>query len=92
MIIRILGEGQFDVPESDVAELNRLDAIVDSAVRAGNEPAFKDALAVLLEGVRRVGTLHEIDSLDTSDLILPMADSTLTEVQDMLKDDGLIPD
>ncbi|QCX27104.1 PspA-associated protein PspAA [Nocardioides jishulii] len=91
MIIRILGEGQYDVPEAAVAELNALDAVVDSAVRAGNEAAFADALRELLAGVRRVGTLHAVDSLDASDLILPMEDATLLEVQDLLADDGLIP-
>lgn len=91
MIIRILGEGQFDVSDEALEELNALDSVVDTAVRAGNEPAFSDALADLLAGVRRLGTQHELDSLDSSDLILPMADSTLAEVQEMLADDGLIP-
>ena len=91
MIIRVLGEGQFDVSEEAVAELNELDAVVEAAVRAGNEPAFKDALVALLAGVRRLGTPHEVDSLDSSDLILPMEDATLAEVQEMLADDGLIP-
>lgn len=45
----------------------------------------------LLAGVRRLGTPHEVDSLDSSDLILPMEDATLAEVQEMLADDGLIP-
>ena len=91
MIIRILGEGQFDVSDEAVDELNNLDAVVEAAVRAGNEPAFKDALVALLEGVRRLGTPHEVDSLDSSDLILPMEDASLAEVQEMLADDGLIP-
>lgn len=91
MIVRILGEGQFDVPESALDELNRLDAVVESAVRAGNEAAFADALVALLDGVRRLGAPHEVESLDESDLILPMPDATLAEVQEMLADDGLIP-
>ena len=92
MIVRILGEGQYDVGEEALEELNRLDTVLESAVRAGNEPAFADALADLLTGVRRLGTAHEIDSLDSSDLILPMVDASLAEVQEMLQDDGLIPD
>lgn len=91
MIIRILGEGQFDVTDEALEELNRLDVVVEAAVRAGNEPAFVDALAALLAGVRRLGVPHEVDSLDSSDLILPMADASLAEVQEMLADDGLIP-
>jgi hypothetical protein len=91
MIIRILGEGQYDVSDEALEELNTLDGVVDTAVRAGNEPAFRDALAELLAGVRRLGTQHELDSLDASDLILPPSDATLAEVQEMLADDGLIP-
>lgn len=91
MIVRILGEGQFDVDDAAVEQLNALDAVVESAIRAGNEPAFVDALAELLAGVRRLGTPHEDGTLDSSDLILPMADATLAEVQEMLADDGLIP-
>lgn len=91
MIIRILGEGQFDVSDDALEELNRLDVAVEAAVRAGNEPAFSDALVALLKAVRRLGTPHEVDTLDSSDLILPMADASLVEVQEMLADDGLIP-
>lgn len=91
MIIRILGEGQYDVDEAALEQLNELDSVVDTAVRAGNEAAFRDALTRLLEGVRRLGTAHAADSLDASDMILPMEDATLAEVQEMLADDGLIP-
>jgi hypothetical protein len=91
MIVRILGEGQFVLPEDALDRLNELDSAVEAAVEAGDEAAFAPALAALLDGVRTVGTPHEIDSLDESDLILPPADATLLEVRDLLDDDGLIP-
>jgi hypothetical protein len=91
MIVRILGEGQFVLPEDALDRLNELDSAVEAAVEAGDEAAFAPALAALLDGVRTVGTPHEIDSLDESDLILPPADATLLEVRDLLEDDGLIP-
>ncbi|WP_110181673.1 PspA-associated protein PspAA [Nocardioides solisilvae] len=91
MIVRILGEGQFDVPEDAVDRLNELDAAVEQAVEAGDEASFRSALEALLDGVRTAGTQHELDSLDESDLILPMADAALDEVRAMLNDDGLIP-
>jgi hypothetical protein len=46
---------------------------------------------LLLDGVRTAGVPHDADSLDSSDLILPMADATLAEVKDLLSGDGLIP-
>ena len=91
MIVRILGEGQFDVSDSDVDALNAHDAAVESAVEAGDVDAFTAALAALLDGVRSAGTAHDEESLDESDLILPPGDATLDEVRQMLDDDGLIP-
>ena len=91
MIVRILGEGQFDVSDEHLDRLNELDSAVEAAVEAGQEDAFRAALVALLDGVRSVGTPHEVDSLDESDLILPMEDAGLEEVRAMLNDDGLIP-
>lgn len=91
MIVRILGEGQFVLPDDALDRLNELDSAVEVAVEAGDEAAFGPALTALLDGVRTIGTPHEVDSLDESDLILPPADATLLEVRDLLDDDGLIP-
>ena len=91
MIVRILGEGQFDVAEGDLAGLNALDAVVERAVESGDVESFTGALVALLAGVRSVGTPHDVDSLDESDLILPPADASLDEVRELLDDDGLIP-
>ncbi len=91
MIVRILGEGQYDVSDDAVSALNDLDAKVESAIEAGDETAFHDALSALLDGVRSAGVPHDAETLDSSDLILPMHDATLAEVKDMLSGDGLIP-
>lgn len=91
MIVRILGEGQLEVPDAELDELNRLDSAVEKAVEAGEEKAFGGALAALLDGVRGAGTPLAVDSLEDSDLILPPSDATLEEVRELLSDDGLIP-
>jgi hypothetical protein len=91
MIIRILGEGQYDVSDEALDRLNQLDSAVETAVEAGDQQAFVGALAALLDGVRTVGVAHALDSLDESDLILPPADATIDEVRELLSDDGLIP-
>ncbi len=91
MIVRILGEGQYDVSDAALARLNALDAVVEQAVEAGDEEAFSAALGELLESVRTVGVAHPLDSLDESDLILPTSDATLDDVQHLLQGDGLIP-
>jgi hypothetical protein len=91
MIVRILGEGQYDLSDEAVSALNDLDAKVESAIESGDEGGFRDALATLLDGVRTAGVPTDADSLAPSDLILPMSDATLDEVRDMLSGDGLIP-
>lgn len=91
MIVRILGEGQLHVPDDQLGALNSLDAPVEAAVEAGDEPAFGEALAALLHGVRQVGTPVPDGEIVSSGLILPHAEATLAEVRDLLSNDGLIP-
>ncbi len=91
MIIRILSEGQYEVPESEVDGLNVLDERLEAAVEAADDAAFTSALHDLLERVRSVGTSVADDALVQSDLLLPFSDATLHEVRDLLSGDGLIP-
>lgn len=91
MIVRILGEGQYDVSDDALDRLNQLDGEVERAVEAGDEDAFRVALAALLDGVRTAGVPHPADSLDESDLILPPGDADLDEVRALMDDEGLIP-
>ena len=91
MIVRILGEGQYVVADDVVAGLNALDGALERAVEAEDTESFAGALAALLAGVRAVGTPHDVDSLDESDVILPPADASLSDVRQLLDDDGLIP-
>ena len=91
VIVRILGEGQYDVTDDALDRLNALDAEIEAAVEAGDEAAFATALTALHDGVRGAGTAHAADSLDESDVILPPAGATIDEVRELLGDDGLIP-
>ena len=91
MIVRILGEGQYDVAEDALERLNQYDSAVEAAVEADDPKAFAAALTRLLDSVRTVGVPHQVESLDESDLILPPADASIDEVRALLSDDGLIP-
>ena len=91
MIVRILGEGQLEVPESAADELNELDRAVETAVDNEDEAAFGPALAALLARVRAVGSPVRADDLRPSELILPQPDATIAEVRKLLTDEGLIP-
>jgi hypothetical protein len=91
MIVRISGEGQFDVPEGYVEELNRLDDDLTKAVDAGDEAQFKTALEALLGSIRTAGEELPDDFIGPSDLVLPSPDATIHEVREVLGDEGLIP-
>ena len=92
MIVRILGEGQWDVTDDVLEAMNALDDSVEKAVQAGDEATFASSLTTLLDAVRQQGTRLEDDSLEDSDLILPPSDASLEEVRALLTDEGLVPD
>ena len=91
MIVRILGEGQFEVDDSATDELNALDDTLEQAVNAGDEAALRPALAALLDRVRSLGTPLAADTIKPSDLIVPNSDADVAGVRDLLTNDGLIP-
>ncbi len=92
MIIRILGEGQWELDDAHLEPLNALDTSVEQAIEAGDQDAFARGLVALLDVVRQQGTRLEDDSLVDSDVILPMSDASLEEVRALLTDEGLVPD
>ncbi len=91
MIIRIMGEGQFELPDDAVDGLNSLDEQVEQAVESGDDNAFAAAFAQLLERVRAHGAALADDVLVDSDLVLPPSDATVQDVARLLGDEGLIP-
>ena len=93
MIVRVLGEGQWQVADDHVDLLNGLDAALEQAVSGGDEAAYRRALDDLLAKVRAVGERLPDDELVESDAILPPADAELAETAAMLAEsaEGLIP-
>jgi hypothetical protein len=91
MIVRILGEGQYDVPDAELARLNDLDAELQAAADTGDGTAFDDLLDRLLAAVREAGGPVPDAVLTPSDLILPAPGSRLAEVVALIGDEGLIP-
>ena len=91
MIVRIMGEGQFDVPDELLEELNRLDEALTKAVEGGDPDAFRTALERLLASVRTQGSELPDDYLGPSELVLPGPDATIEEVKAVLGEEGLIP-
>jgi hypothetical protein len=91
MIVRIMGEGQLEVAESHLPELNKLDDELLAEMESGDGTGFRQTLRALLEKVRDLGEPLPDDSLEPSELILPAPGATLEEVRELLGDNGLIP-
>ena len=91
MIVRILGEGQFEVVAGLLDELNQHDGELEKALQAGSDDDFHTSLKTLLAVVREKGVALPDDYLGASDITLPAAEATPDEVRGMLAEDGLIP-
>ncbi len=91
MIIRILGEGQFNLPGSVIDDLNDIDNRMVEAVAAEDGPQFQSLLDEMFRLVRDRGEPLPVDELVESDLILPETDLTLDEAEHIFIGDGLLP-
>jgi hypothetical protein len=86
MIVRILGEAQYDVPEDQRATLDDLDKTLVKAVDANDEPGFTAALQALADEVRKVGAILPDDAFIPSELVVPFTDASLEETKRLLAD------
>jgi hypothetical protein len=84
VIVRILGEAQYRVPETERASLEALDRDLVAAVDAKDDGAFAKALGALVAAVRKAGETVPDEDIAPSDLVVPFADATLAETEDLL--------
>jgi hypothetical protein len=92
VIVRISGEGQFRLPDSDADRLNELDNRAVAAVEQGDETGFGELWAQMLALVEADGEEIGDEELLPSDVILPPRDSSFAEAAGEFTGDGLIPD
>jgi hypothetical protein len=86
MIVRILGEGQFQMDDDVAAKLTALDRELDAAVEKEDDATFRMVLDALVRLVRDSGTPVPDEVFVTADFILPFSDATLAEVRQLLAD------
>jgi chromosome condensin MukBEF complex kleisin-like MukF subunit len=92
VIVRVMGDGQYDV-DSEVAKgLNELDDQAANALQAGDEEQLRELLRRMAEQVRANGARLADDDLTPSEAIVPPDDLTLVEARELFEGDGLIPD
>jgi len=83
-VVRIHGEDQFRLQQSDRARLDQFDADLMSAIKAADEPRFNATLSQLLGWVRSSGQKLPDGDLSASDVVLPSADMMLKDAQDLV--------
>ncbi|CAI8019212.1 hypothetical protein GBAR_LOCUS11568 [Geodia barretti] len=91
LIVRILGEGQFNLPGSVIDDLNDIDNRMVEAVATEDGAQFQSLLDEMFRLVRDRGEPLPLDQLVESDLILPETDLTLDEAEHIFIGDGLLP-
>jgi len=92
VIVRLMGEGQFEVDEEVAKGLNDLDEQAAQAVEAGDEARLSELLQRMSGAVRTNGARVPDEHLDASDAIIPPDDLSLEEARRLFEDEGLIPD
>jgi hypothetical protein len=92
VIVRIAGEGQFNVPDDVAGRLNELDNEAVGAVEAGDEARFHELFAQLIDLIESGGEPLPDDELAVSQVIVPPRDISFDEAKNDFTGEGLIPD
>lgn len=92
MIVRIMGEGQFEVPSSLLDELNVIDNKIVDYVAKEKEAEFREELGKLIATIKEHGQPLGDAEIMESDIIVPPEDLTLEEAEKVFSGEGLIED
>jgi hypothetical protein len=92
MIVRLMGEGQYQVSDELRVRLEALDDEAMAALDAEDEGELDAKLDEMSELVRQEGERLPDEDLSPSDAVIPPSDLTLEETRQLFSDEGLIPD
>lgn len=93
MIVRVMGEGQYEVGDAVADRLNELDDQAVAALERADEAGLHESLGRMAALARSEGRRLADDDLRTSDAVIPPSDLTLEESRNLFSEDhGLIPD
>ena len=80
MLIRILGEGQYVVPDAELDEINRLDSALEAALKSRRTTSARRSTRCSTRSARSAYA-RRTDSLEESGVILPFADSDEDDIR-----------
>jgi chromosome condensin MukBEF complex kleisin-like MukF subunit len=92
VIVRVMGEGQYEVDDEVAKGLNELDEQAAAALQNGDEERLSELLRRMADQVRMNGARLPDEDLSPSEAIVPPEDLSLEEARELFEDEGLIPD
>lgn len=92
MIVRLMGEGQYELDKKQLDEVNEIDNNIVRIVNRGDEKTFKTEFKKLTDLVRKKGKKIPDDIIKPSEVIIPPADLTFEEAKKIFSGEGLVPD
>ncbi len=90
MIVRIQGEGQYELDDDARQRLDELDGQLFKAVDTQDSPNFHKVLKALVDLIEERGTKVPNDRVVPSDLILPPSDISVIEAKRLFTDEGYL--
>ena len=96
MIVRLMGEGQYEIDKKHIDAVNKIDNNIVKIVSGRDEKAatsaFRTEFTKLHDYVRKNGKKIPHEIIKPSDIIIPPEDITLEEARKIFKGEGLIKD
>jgi hypothetical protein len=85
VIVRVVGQGQYEVDDGLMQRLDELDRQAMEALERNDEESLDRSLDEMSELVRS-------DGLSSSDIVIPPSDLTLEETRKLVSETGFLPD
>ena len=92
MIIRIMGEGQYQASEVLCNELNKIDNQIVTLVEEGKAEEYKKELTRLISEIKERAEPLDPKELVESDIIVPPGDLSFEEAKAVFKGEGIFKD
>ena len=89
MIIRIIGQGQFEIKSALLDDLNTIDNSIVEYVQKGDEGRYKELLSKMTGIIVREGKRVPDSEIIDSSVIVPPDDMTIEEARQVFTGEGI---
>jgi hypothetical protein len=92
MIIRIMGDGQYQASEALCDELNEIDNRIVGMVEEGKAEEFRKELAKLISEIKEKAEAIDAKEIVESNIIVPPEDLSFEEAKAVFRGSGIFAD